>query len=468
MAGGVSRRVAAVLGVLCVGLVSPLLGYNPKRFPGLQDPDLCPAAQSYQQVLGDRVRALQEQAVHAAADHCHWQACEIGSARRRTLSRELCGSERSDSERTACLEQRRGHPYGIAGNFSAEAPAWPLLQIPGSFKNLLYVKNMKTGGSTLNTVLDKWVAHSGALSSISNREGDYVVKEIPMHHYVVRSSGNNLTSDAFWLSSCRHPVQRSISHYFHCLRSARVFTSTGQPPPPTSCGAHALLGPEYFFEHSSVVHDYQWSFMHNNLLSPKQAVDQFDFVFVNERFDESLVLLHMQLRFRIVDMLYIQSKNFSNPPLELGEAELERLLELNQRDLAISEYATARLDATIDLLQPIFSEMLHRFRQLKRHAVDACQQFSSKRPGSGDESLSQRVHKQRQRCIEAVCSKNVYCRAGSLAPDLSRIGQTGDRPTISIPECVPEWYGDGSCDKENDRAECLFDGGDCTVQHQDL
>lgn len=273
MAGCVSRRLAIVLSLVCAGMVRPLLGYIPTRFPGLVDPELFPVAKSYQDVLGDRVRALQEQAAQAAPDHCHWQACEIGSSRRRRISREVCGSERSESERTACLEQRRGQPYrnSNASNSSAEAPPWPLLQIPGAFKNLLYVKNMKTGGSTLNTVLDKWVAHSGALDSISNRESDYVVKEIPMHHYVVRGSGSSLTTDAFWLSSCRHPIRRTISHYFHCLRSARVFTSKGLSPPPTSCGAHALMGPEYFFAQSSLAHDYQWSFMHNNLVSPQQV-----------------------------------------------------------------------------------------------------------------------------------------------------------------------------------------------------
>lgn len=177
----------------------------------------------------------------------------------------------------------------------------------------------------------------------------------------------------------------------------------------------------------------------------------------------------MQLRFRIVDMLYIPSKNFSNPPLELGENERARLLELNQRDLAISEYATARLNATIQLLEPTFSEMLHRFQELKQHAAAACQQFSSKRPGAGDESLSKRVTKQRQRCIEAVCANNAFCRAGSFAPEVTNAGHSLERPTLSSYECVPEWYGDGSCDTENDSAECTFDGGDCVVQqHKDL
>ena len=198
-------------------------------------------------------------------------------------------------------------------------------------------------------------------------------------------------------------------------------------------------------------------------------MDQFDFVFVNERFDESLVLLHMQLRFRIVDMLYIPSKNFSNPSLELGENERARLLELNQRDLAISEYATARLKATIRLLEPTFSEMLHRFQELKQHAAVACQQFSSKRPGAGDESLSKRVSNLRQRCIEAVCAKNAFCRAGSFAPEVANAGYSLNRPSLSLNKCLPEWYGDGSCDTENNNAECIFDGGDCEVgQHTDL
>ena len=148
-------------------------------------------------------------------------------------------------------------------------------------------------------------------------------------------------------------------------------------------------------------------------------MDQFDFVVVNEMFDESVLLLHMQLRIRVIDMLYIQSKNFSNPELDMSPELETQLLQLNQRDLAISRYATARLQATIKELEPTFSVMLGRFRALKELAAETCKRFKSNKLGNGDEKLSTRLKLERQRCLESVCEANEFCSSGSFADPLS-------------------------------------------------
>ena len=144
-------------------------------------------------------------------------------------------------------------------------------------------------------------------------------------------------------------------------------------------------------------------------------MDQFDFVAVNELYDESVLLLHMQLRIRIVDMLFIPSKNFSNPSVDHSLDFPKHTLALNQRDLEISQYATARLRATIQLLEPVFSVMLQRYRDLKAEAAKSCSRFLSRVPGDGDEKMSSSLQKRRQNCLEDACVRNRFCTAGSFA-----------------------------------------------------
>ena len=186
-----------------------------------------------------------------------------------------------------------------------------------------------------------------------------------------------------------------------------------------------------------------------------QAVDQFDFVAVNEFFDESLLLLHMQLRIKIVDLLYLPSKNFSDPELPISAEIEQKILDLNPHDLEIHRYAVARLNATIQDLEPTFSVMLQRFRQLKEEALSSCREFDAQHVGHGDERMSFDQKRQRQMCLEHVCLQNQFCVHGSFAPfdDATTLG--------AMSHCFLSLLGDGYCDEENDSAACDFDGGDC-------
>ena len=214
-------------------------------------------------------------------------------------------------------------------------------------------------------------------------------------------------------------------------------------------------------------------------------MDQFDFVVVNELYDESLLLLHMQLRLRIVDMLYLQSKNFSNPKVDVTPKVSARILELNQLDLDIHTYATARLKVTIAALEPTFSVMLERFQDLKREAEQKCLQFQARSLGSGDEKLPSRLKLQRTRCLEDVCRENLYCSIGSFAPTpqmlalWNRKSAHGNTPgqqqqkkkkkkNLAQQQCESSLLGDGYCDDENNRVECSYDAGDCQPQHGEL
>lgn len=128
---------------------------------------------------------------------------------------------------------------------------------------------MKTGGSTLKTVIDKWVRHSTRFSESSSVR-DHTIKEIPIEKVVVR--GRFGLGDSFWFSTCRHPIARSKSHYFHCLRAAHIFLDQNRQPPKNSCGATALKGFEFFLETSRLVHDYQWSFIGHSHENAMQVV----------------------------------------------------------------------------------------------------------------------------------------------------------------------------------------------------
>ena len=190
----------------------------------------------------------------------------------------------------------------------------------------------------------------------------------------------------------------------------------------------------------------------------------------------------MQLRIRIVDMLYLQSKNYSNPPQPITPTLEARILELNPRDAAISKYAAARLKATMALLEPLFSVMLKRFRDLRERASTACRRFEPSAKGVGDDILAPGKRAARQRCLETVCAADVFCRAGSFArsededgADIHDDDDSGGRSatesatgpattsttTTVASLCHVDLVGDGFCDPENNHSDCWFDGGDC-------
>ena len=140
----------------------------------LEHPEWSPVAPTYSHVLVPQILALQGRVSNGAIDHCHWQACLVRG--RRTVPQELCTFERTVRQRVECLEQRRGRKYSGHNHVSTgsatdaengvaplalslvdntSTPPWPLQQINGAFKPFVFVKNMKTGGSTLKTVLEK-------------------------------------------------------------------------------------------------------------------------------------------------------------------------------------------------------------------------------------------------------------------------------------------------------------------------
>eukprot|EP00750_Incisomonas_marina_P020477 INCI4037.1.p1 GENE.INCI4037.1~~INCI4037.1.p1 ORF type:complete len:1327 (+),score=151.21 INCI4037.1:1629-5609(+) len=446
-------------------------------------------------------------------DHCHVQQCHVDLARlapqgatssKIDIADRYCKFERSKAQRVECLVRRRGGVnYWNASNSSAQQSAptpWRLQPQPWADlqRGLLFVKNMKTGSSTLKTILNKWVvSRTKGVHATPHRQGGrskchaghfcLVVEEQPLSRLAIRGGVGVATGHErefpslvepgfFWVTTVRHPVARAKSYFEHSLRNAlrclvRSDDNLLQHGNGSKCGAsHLLHGFRHFWTMSTAssappafaaapLRDRLWDWMDNGLsavstsdattkLSLKvdpmyqasiaqQAVDQFDMVLVcceGSTFDDSLLVLHLQLVIPVADMLYTISKRFPNcaaSASNLSGQRRQRYLALceqamatntvgdpvediekaNPHDMEIYRYALGRLNATMQVLEPHFSRARERFRRIRLRSQSVCHRyFPTFEDGLGDEGGPLLV--QRQACLESFCASDSECTAG--------------------------------------------------------
>lgn len=233
---------------------------------------------------------------------------------------------------------------GAIKEFSCKALSQPP-PFPHSF---WFVKVPKVGGSTLSGVMRSVCAHydvfclnppEGKLryttESLSQRVRE--ARHIGAAHVAV--SNHMPLSDAsiaaldghpFLFTVLRHPLARVYSMvHFLCLK-------TGTPQKCATLDKERVLSYArqaknfYGLESSNL----QYSYIKGNATSPREAVNKYDFVFVNEHLDATLVLFMITYQLSYRDIAYIPSKIHTGSYTVPDDEELaQTIMDLNQDDL---------------------------------------------------------------------------------------------------------------------------------------
>lgn len=238
----------------------------------------------------------------------------------------------------------------------------------------------KTGGSTLRTAL-RWKYPSGMLFAESIYEPLERFGEIPLERRAAARvvSGHlhfgvhdYLPGEAVYVTMLREPVARVISMY-HYIRSdprhrlhgqltagmsLEEFVRTGADPGVDNHQTRMLAGVS-----SGVPGPELEPLGAAELALAKQNLERCLVAGVNERFDETFILMRRALGWRLP--MYVSSKVASGPKPASDEARA-LIRERNLLDAELHAFARERLDAAIAAAGPTFAWELRAFKLLNR------------------------------------------------------------------------------------------------------
>ena len=306
-----------------------------------------------------------------------------------------------------------------AFNFSYEHQNWcSTFYNKTNPSGLLYVKNPKASSCTTAGITLR-IANRNPRAEESNESRSCIAKvdHVPNYH-VGKLYGNRDKSRSFLFTTVRDPATRAISRVFFSSVSQygnkptdenilRWMTNSDSQKGIISPGmggfqlAYLSMSPIQKYSawsqeksDSSVRTDDQLNnivlnsdVVHANV---KRIIDQYDFVILVERFDESLVAMQLLLDLSLTDMLYLSSKHAGDywmnnkgkcvhlHPSHVSPAVAEYLnsqiwFAQNYGDYLLHEAANQSLDLTIERLGfDRFNQAFKQFLEVKDNANDEC------------------------------------------------------------------------------------------------
>ena len=276
---------------------------------------------------------------------------------------------------------------------------------------LLYVKTPKAASSTTSGVALR-IAHRSASRNVPKqiqklKPCDAHVEHIP-DYKVGKKYGHRDVEKSFLFTSIRDPAKRAVSRIFfgdvskdgheptdeNMLRWLQNTDSQKGSVSPGMGGfqlAYLSLDPvepglawsndkPTAVKNSKRVHEYV-----------RQVIQDYDFMIVVERYDESLVAMQLQLGLDVGDILYLTSKHAGDywyqrgkrkcvslrptfvSPVVAKHLSSEEWYTKNYGDYLLYEAANQSLDLTIDHIgRSRFEDALRKFQELKNHADVTC------------------------------------------------------------------------------------------------
>ena len=286
-----------------------------------------------------------------------------------------------------------------------QVAAWGTVITPFP-KSFWYVKNFKVGGSTMAGIFRQICAHYGVAclvpqtasthfsSPLEIRDAAHLAKSVGYEHAAlvnhqeyVPQAACHLGEDIFLFTTIRHPVSRVLSRYFYRLIGDEVVNRPYTYDDGIRCIAQltsnktcALL---QGFERHVVVRDGNtvYNYIKGDKKTPKEAFDQYDFVFVTERFDESLIAFMLQYGLRFEDMAYLKSKDRSAvyPHASiLPKHIIEFLVKNNPKDIELFDLANESLNQRIQNLKESgypFDDILRQFKEVNALVEAKCSNY---------------------------------------------------------------------------------------------
>jgi len=262
----------------------------------------------------------------------------------------------------------------------------PHLVTTPAHEGLLFQRPVKTGTTTLTAIILRMVERYAA--SPSER-----CQYRAMHETSRKLEfGKRDLANSFLWSVVRDPTNKAISRYFH------FDVSIGQQE-PTDLHFTKIMRRVYNrndLAQQLILNDAQHGVADMPAAYAHQVVrpilDNYDFIAVMERIDESLVVFKYLLDLDLYDILYIKARSsgtFTNGPEAKGRAcvyltpsfltpgmldffESEEWKSSNAVDIALYQATYQSLENTIATI-PDFEETLEAFRELQKKANQFCQ-----------------------------------------------------------------------------------------------
>ena len=298
-------------------------------------------------------------------------------------------------------------------------PKWWTVSVQRTPANtgLLFVREMKTGSSTLAGVLLRIAFRKGkqqlmGMSSsvdTSNNNNDGVPCRMRIDHssahkmeYATRKKGKS-----YLISLLRDPTKRAISHYFH-------FIVSEQKQDPTDENFQ-----RFFAQHTNIWSNYyvkdlsmnqgrrsEWTIVEstsngttasatsdNDSRTVQEILNEYNFIAITERLEESLVVMKLLLGLNTEDILYMSAKKHgsftagpvSHPCVYITPSFLTSGMQqffhseywqtYIRLDQLLYDAAIQSLDNTIESLgRQKVQEELVLFRKARAYAQQRCQE----------------------------------------------------------------------------------------------
>ncbi|KAL4521364.1 hypothetical protein Ndes2437B_g08044 [Nannochloris sp. 'desiccata'] len=288
------------------------------------------------------------------------------------------------------------------------------LSAPSIFpRDFWLVKTKKTGGSTLKGILNGLCAHHAMTCMTMPVDEDGQVygfweatrgttqiaryRQLGFKHLAITDHGKYDSVLAAQLrnpllfTSVRDPVSRVISHFFFVYREGGA---KGAPDLLTM--TNKALSNNQPIPQEVLDKMKEYVIQEENLMfkdiadkpkeaTPFDALQPYDFIFVQERFDEAVVAFALEYGLTFRDIAYTSAKNQTGryPTKDSIPAEMiEFIEETNALDQEVYRLAEASLDSRITAIReahsidpeskPDFDAVLEKFRRLQAHVVEEC------------------------------------------------------------------------------------------------
>jgi hypothetical protein len=287
---------------------------------------------------------------------------------------------------------------------------------PSVFPNeFWFVKTMKVGGTTLqgilNTICARYnIVYMGVPSSKNwlgwnISWGSQVISQyrsLPgFRHVAITDHGEfdpalaDRLRNPLLFTAVRDPIDRAISHIFFFFRPG-----TGRKDlltPTIKATNSSLQFPEELLQSITKVlqeeglHDHLFRYIRGNKETPEEAVAQYDFIFVQERFQESLVVFAIEYGLSLIDIAHLSTKVRTGqyPSRKTLPSRLvKEISQVTKNDHKVYQLAVARLDKRIQELRslhkknnlinsPDFDGMLNNLRRLQIEIEAECSNFTA-------------------------------------------------------------------------------------------
>lgn len=240
----------------------------------------------------------------------------------------------------------------------------------------------QVGGSTLAGVMRSLCGHYGVAcinppgspgKRIGWKSDDEIqaaavsAKSVGFEHVAVSNHGAfmpealpALGDEVLMLTMVRHPVGRTLSAYFYNI----LGTHRSHEGLPIEMGKECVdllregdhcplldrFRDHYVHGNGTFGRNHIFKYIKGNTMNAADAFNQYDFVFMTERFDESLVSFMLTYGLTMADIAYLRMKDRSGTyPREndMPSWAIEYILERNKIDLDIWKLATNALDSRI-------------------------------------------------------------------------------------------------------------------------